>query len=71
MKKANEIIKYRQDISRRFKKLENYIDNDWVSTSQARELRKNYNIQLHLIDYILGKRELSDLLLKELESKNE
>lgn len=65
MKKTEEIIKYRQDISRRFAKLENAIDNDWISVSQATQLRKNYNIQLHLIDYILGKRELTELLLKE------
>lgn len=65
MKKAEEIIKYRQDVSRRFAKLENAIDNDWISVSQATQLRKNYNIQLHLIDYILGKRELTELLLKE------
>ena len=44
MKKAEEIIKYRQDISRRFRKLEDAIDNDCVSVSQARELRKNYNL---------------------------
>lgn len=65
MKKTEEIIKYRQDVSRRFAKLENAIDNDWISVSQAKQLRKNYNIQLHLIDYILGKRELTELLLKE------
>lgn len=65
MKKTEEIIKYRQDVSRRFAKLENAIDNDWISVSQATQLRKNYNIQLHLIDYILGKRELTELLLKE------
>ena len=65
MKKVEEIMKYRHDISRRFAKLENAIDNDWISVSQATQLRKNYNIQLHLIDYILGKRELSELLLKE------
>lgn len=70
MIKERELLKYRQNIKDRFNKLENFINNDWVSTNKAKNLRTNYNIQLHLIDFILGKRELSNLLLKEIERKD-
>lgn len=67
MKTQKEILKYKQDLSRRFNELENAIDNEQISESQAIRLRKNYNIQLHLLRWVLGKDDLSDLLLKEVE----
>lgn len=64
-----EILKYRNNVSKRFNELEKAIDSEEISCSTVKKLKQNYNVQLHLIDYILGKCELSDLLLKDLGTK--
>ncbi|HIQ91015.1 MAG TPA: hypothetical protein IAB27_05280 [Candidatus Coprosoma intestinipullorum] len=69
MIKEKELLSYRNNVSKRLNKLECAIDNEEISYSKVKKLRQNYNIQLHLIDYILGKCNPSDLLLKDLETQ--
>lgn len=65
MLKEKDILKYRHNISERFRKLEYAIDSNKISYSKYQKLKRNYNVQLHLIDYILGRRALSDLLSED------
>lgn len=67
MLKEKDILKYRNNISERFRKLEYAIDSNKISYSKYQKLKRNYNVQLHLIDYILGRRALSDLLSEDVQ----
>lgn len=67
MLKEKDILKYRHNISERFRKLEYAINSNKISYSKCQKLKRNYNVQLHLIDYILGRCALSDLLSEDVQ----
>lgn len=69
MLKEKDILKYRHNISERFRKLEYAIDSNKISYSKFQKLKRNYNVQLHSIDYILGKHALSGLLSEDVNLK--
>lgn len=71
MLKEKDILKYRNNISERFRKLEYAINSNKISYSKCQKLKRNYNVQLHLIDYILGRCCLSDLLLEDVDLKGD
>lgn len=71
MLKEKDILKYRHNISERFRKLEYAIDSNKISYSKCQKLKRNYNVQLHLIDYILGRHALSDLLSEDVNLKGD
>ena len=68
-----EIIKKRQQISKRIQYLDYLTDNDLITISKFTKSRQKLIAEMHTLDFVLGKLEEvdSDIWFKELEGNNE